>query len=69
MQLVIICLHAGVSETCGKGSLVRLKQKFDMKGIGYSCYDVYGYPTNTDPSLVALTDCAARIITSEQQGE
>ena len=66
---VFVCLCVGVSEKCGQGSLVKLRQRIEKRDIGYSCYDVFGYPVNTDPTLVELTECAANIITAQQQSE
>ena len=62
-QYVVILL----GESCGQGTLIKLRQRIEEKGFDYVCYDVFGDPRN--PSQVpSLTACAMGIINSVQQG-
>ena len=70
LPITSACGCAGASEKCGQGSLLILQQRLvaQIPDIDYSCYDIFGYPVNPDASLVEVTDCAANIITSIQEG-
>ena len=53
-----------LGESCGQGTLIKLKQRIEEKGFDYVCYDVFG-----DPAQNLTTACAMGIINSVQQGE
>ena len=54
-----------LGESCGQGTLIKLRQRIEEKGFDYVCYDVFGDPQNATQNLTA---CAMGIISSVQQG-
>ena len=57
--------HAG--ESCGEGTLITLKEEINARSLSYSCYDVFGDPTN-QTQVQDLSICTSKIITAVQQG-
>lgn len=60
--------HTCTGESCGSGTIKDLQSAVEMKGLMYSCYDVFGDPQDSS-SVQDLSTCASKIITAEQQGD
>ena len=54
-------------ESCGEGSVQTLENRVGKNNLIYSCYDVFGDPTNASQWL-ELSECASGIISAVQQG-
>lgn len=66
--IILLCVLLG--ESCGNGTLGTLETtiKERLPNVYYECYNVYGDPKDS-AQVQGLTDCAANIISSRQQGE
>ena len=54
-------------ESCGEGSIETLQSRISDNNLEYSCYDVFGDPTDQS-QWQDLSVCASKIITAVQQG-
>ena len=67
-EMVVLIVTNSTGESCGKGTLVTLEKKIKARNLKFSCYDIFGDPTDAS-QVQQLSVCASKIVTAEQKGK
>ena len=66
-EVVVMVVTNGTGDSCGNGTLVTLQERIRKQNLKFSCYDIFGNPTETS-QVEVLSACASKIITPLQNG-